>query len=66
MSRSVFAPSCCSSPQRPFSPASVTSVGGPAVASRIELGLFTSQRNGAVALLSATEAMPAAAPAVVA
>jgi BASS family bile acid:Na+ symporter len=41
-------------------------VGGPEPVSRIELGLFTSQRNGAVALLIATEAMPAAASAVVA
>ena len=39
---------------------------GPDHASRIELGLFTSQRSGAVALLIATEAMPGAAPAVVA
>ncbi len=41
-------------------------LGGPDGASRIELGLFTSQRSGAVALLIATEAMPDAAPAVVA
>jgi BASS family bile acid:Na+ symporter len=40
-------------------------LGGPALPDRITLGLSTGQRNGAIAMMVATQAMPEAVPAIV-
>jgi hypothetical protein len=40
-------------------------LGGPSLPDRMTLGVSTAQRNGAIAMMVATQAMPAAIPAIV-
>ena len=41
-------------------------IGGPGLLERLQLGMFTSNRNGAIAMLVASSALPEALPAIVA